>query len=161
MPRWQIRFATLFPMSLPLCLLSLPPSLCLRAASGTLWPVGGAGPSACTPRCCSARTDLAPSDWVPLLPQCDLADQIAVLVPAHDQAAQHKPSRRSQQIDGHDAMPGRVEVVQGGHPAGLLAAGVIAVKLAHTIQVAAVIDLDAQDRKSTRLNSSHANISYA
>src|SRR5919197_5197459 len=105
---------------------------------------GGAGRSACTARCCSARTDLAPADGVPLWPQLDLAGQIAVLIAADEQVAQQRPSGWAHQVDDHEVMPDRVEVVQGGHPARLLAACVIAVKLAHAIQVAAVVDLDAQ-----------------
>src|SRR5919202_994062 len=105
---------------------------------------GGAGRLACSARCCSARTDLAPADGVPLWPQLDLTGQIAMLIAADEQVAQQRPSSWAHQVDDHEVMPDRVEVVQGGHPARLLAVGVIAVKLAHTIQVAAVIDLDAQ-----------------
>src|SRR3712207_6724692 len=59
----------------------------------------------------------------------------------------------------HDALP-IFEVV--GDPAGKLAQGLHLVGLAKLVLgLRPLAHLDLQDRKSTRLNSSHANISYA
>src|SRR3712207_8455521 len=68
------------------------------------------------------------------------------------------PSAVSQRLRALEVATGRV-LVQRGRPATVTAAGEPVLRLARQVGLL-VADASRQDRKSTRLNSSHANISY-
>src|SRR3712207_8654173 len=65
----------------------------------------------------------------------------------------------------HDALPIWMLYAASIHDLAFLleflAAGTIEPLVLRDIQIIRIVSLDAADRKSTRLNSSHANISYA